>query len=61
MQQKKEYKKQLRELRKITVPILNKAFGRKEDFDLNLDVDDDDEEEEKKPEKKKIKKKKQYQ
>jgi len=39
---KKEYKKQLRELRKISVPIINKVYGRKEDFDLNIDVDDDD-------------------
>jgi len=47
---KKEYKKQLRTLRKVAVPIINKAFGRKEDFDLTLDDDDDDEEEVKKSE-----------
>jgi len=47
---KKEFKKQLKELRKVAVPVINKVFGRKEDFDLNLedDDDDDDKEEEKK-------------
>jgi len=50
MEQKKEFKKQLKELRKVAVPVINKVFGRKEDFDLNLedDDDDDDKEEEKK-------------
>jgi len=41
---KKEYKKQLRDLRKVSVPIINKVYGRKEDFDLNIDVDEDDDE-----------------